>query len=226
MTQPYAAGALVSNVDDLARWENAIASGKLLKPASWKMAHTTYQLADGKPTNYGYGWEIRKVRGAHTVSHGGGIPGFSTYALRMPEDKVFVAVLSNADSGLASTGMIASHAAAVAIGQPYPVRTAISMDNAALDALSGVYKISDKATRTIRRDKGNLVMEREGRPPVTLIPYAKGEFFVNDADVTFKFGRNDKGVVDKLILVDEDKETVNERIGNAAAPTILRPVAG
>jgi len=55
MSQPYAAGALVSTVDDLATWDAAISAGKLLKPASWQQAFTPYRLADGKSVNYAYG---------------------------------------------------------------------------------------------------------------------------------------------------------------------------
>ncbi len=55
MSQPYAAGALVSTVDDLARWNAAVAAGKLLKTASWKQAFTAYTLTGGKRTDYGYG---------------------------------------------------------------------------------------------------------------------------------------------------------------------------
>ena len=55
MTQPFAAGSLVSTVDDLAIWDAAISAGKLLKPDSWNKAFTSYKTADGKLTNYGYG---------------------------------------------------------------------------------------------------------------------------------------------------------------------------
>src|SRR5215216_3268179 len=34
MTQPYAAGALASTVDDLARWDRALVDGRLLQPAT------------------------------------------------------------------------------------------------------------------------------------------------------------------------------------------------
>src|SRR4051812_37064486 len=47
MTQPYAAGALASTVDDLARWDRALVSGTLLQPATLARAWTPYQLADG-----------------------------------------------------------------------------------------------------------------------------------------------------------------------------------
>lgn len=204
MALPYAAGALVSTVDDLARWDAAIADGKLLKPASWKQAFTSYKLTDGKETNYGYGWGVGKVRGTPMISHGGGINGFSTFALRVPEHKLYVALLSNVDGGMAPPGMVATKAAAVAIGKPFPDYKAIPLDAAAMDAYIGVYKIDDKTTRTVRREKDQLIMQRTGRPPVQLQAFAKDSFFFKDSLSTFTFSRNAKGEVTEIVLQDED----------------------
>ena len=60
MTQPYAAGALVSTVDDLAAWDAALYTEKLVKQASLEKAWTPYVLADGKATKYGYGWSVEQ----------------------------------------------------------------------------------------------------------------------------------------------------------------------
>lgn len=97
MTQPYAAGALVSTVDDLARWNAAIAAGKLLRPETWRQVFTPYTLKNGKTTSYAYGWLIGEVKGRQTVEHGGAIPGFSSYLIRLPQEKIFVSVLTNND---------------------------------------------------------------------------------------------------------------------------------
>ncbi|MDN2673878.1 serine hydrolase [Janthinobacterium sp. SUN026] len=120
MTLPYAAGALVSTVDDLARWDAAVSAGTLLKPSSQQKAFTAHVLADGKSVPYGYGWSVRKMRGMPMQSHGGGIPGFSTYALRLPEKQLYVAVLTNADRGLPGAEMIAVKAATIAVGNGFP----------------------------------------------------------------------------------------------------------
>lgn len=204
MALPYAAGALVSTVDDLARWDAAITEGKLLKPASWKQAFTSYKTSDGKPTNYAYGWGVGKVREVPMVSHGGGINGFSTYALRIPEHKVFVAVLTNLDGGMAPPGMVATKAAAAAIGKPFPEYKAIALDAAAMDAYVGTYKIDDKTQRTVRREKDQLIMQRSGRPPVQLQAFAPDSFFFKDSLSTFTFSRNAKGEVTEIVLHDED----------------------
>lgn len=120
MSQIYAAGGLVSTVDDLARWDSAISSGRLLKASSWKRAFTPYKLTNGTSTGYGYGWGTSKVQGSPTIEHGGGINGFTSFAMRLPREKVFVAVLSNSDNGLTAPEAIAVRAAAIAIGKPYP----------------------------------------------------------------------------------------------------------
>lgn len=98
MTQPYAAGALVSSVEDLAIWDGAISSKKLLKPESWQQVFTTYKLNNGTAANYGYGWFVGKFRGHEAAGHGGNIDGFSDYAMRLPADNLYVAILTNNDS--------------------------------------------------------------------------------------------------------------------------------
>lgn len=213
MTQPYAAGALVSTVDDLARWDAAIGAGKLLKPATWQQAHTGALLADGKPTNYGYGWQIGKLRGVPMVAHGGSIHGFSSYALRLPQQHVYVAVLSNTDSPTVQPEMVASKVAAIAIGNPFPDFKAVKVDPALLDAYAGTYRIDASATRSFKRDDGKLVMQRSNRDPVTLTPFSNEAFFIPDSLTTFRFARNAKGEVSEVVVHSQGAEMVNRRVG-------------
>ncbi len=218
MTQPYAAGSLVSTVDDMAKWDAAISAGKLLKPASWKQAFTAYTLADGKSTDYGYGWSMGKLRGSHAISHGGSINGFSTYATRLPREKVYVALLSNSGSGLPASSLVARKAAALAIGSPYPEHQAITLDGAALDALAGSYKVDETTTRVVRREGDRLFTHRSGRPPVELHPFAPDRFFFKESTDTLTFNRNAKGHVEQLTLHTDDADIVNLRTGAAPAP--------
>lgn len=198
MTQPYAAGSLVSSVDDLARWEAAIAGGKLLKAASWQKAFTPYKLTNGKSTGYGYGWEIGTLNGAQKIAHGGGINGFSTYALRVPEKKVFVAVLSNTESGRTHPEMVATKVAALAIGKPFPDFKAITVAPEVLQTYVGVYTIDKENSRTIRLEDGKLSMQRTGRERFPLMAYKENGFFFADSLATLEFVRNAKGEVTSL----------------------------
>lgn len=158
MTQPYAAGALVSTVDDLARWDGAISEGKLLKAATWQQAFTQAKLNDGKPTRSGFGWKVGTWQNTPVIHHSGGINGFATYAMRLPKEKVYVAVLENSDTGLVDPDVVARKAAAIAVGRPYPEIKVITLKPAILDAYAGVYAINDKAGYTIRNFEGTLLL--------------------------------------------------------------------
>lgn len=96
-SQAYAAGSLVTNVDDLARWDAAITDGKLLKPDNWRRMFSRYHLSGGELTKYGYGWFLSSRAGHTTAEHGGLTSGFSSYVLRMPQEGVYVAILTNND---------------------------------------------------------------------------------------------------------------------------------
>lgn len=95
MTQPYAAGALVSNVDDLYNWYKALFSYQLIKKETLEKAFEPYQLNNGEYTEYGYGWGVGTLYGSPKIEHGGGIPGFLTQCIYLPEEELFVVVFSN-----------------------------------------------------------------------------------------------------------------------------------
>jgi D-alanyl-D-alanine carboxypeptidase len=94
-TQPYSAGALVGTVLDLAKWDAALYTDKLLPASVRDEMWTAVKLNDGKTNEYGYGWQLGNVRGHRYVGHGGGIFGFSTFILRLVDDRVTVVVLCN-----------------------------------------------------------------------------------------------------------------------------------
>jgi D-alanyl-D-alanine carboxypeptidase len=112
-SQPFSAGALVSTVVDLAKWDAALTGRKLLKSASYDAMWTPMRLNDGKSTTYGFGWQVEPFRTRPRHGHGGGISGFSTFLARYPDDKVTVVVLTNQGGGAA--GAIANNVAAIYI---------------------------------------------------------------------------------------------------------------
>ena len=178
MTQPYAAGSLMSSVDDLALWDAALYTEKLVKQQSLKQAWTPRLLTNSKPTNYGYGWSMRSYEDRPIIEHGGGVNGFATYALRLPDDRVFVAILSNRDS--MSPGAVAFKVAALAIGKPYQEPVAIKLTPSQLDQIAGVYEL-EKEELIIRRDGERLFagFPDGGRAEIT--PSSETEFFIKDS---------------------------------------------
>lgn len=98
MTHPYAAGALLSTVDDLARWNAALMDGKLLSGQALRAMTSAARLEDGTDTEYGYGLYVRDREGLRVISHSGGIHGFSTSALWLPDERIYAVVLSNLEN--------------------------------------------------------------------------------------------------------------------------------
>ena len=196
-TIPYSAGSIMSTVDDLARWTGAVAAGNVVRPDLLQRAWTPYKLTSGEATTYGYGWEIDDLLGSRVISHGGRVMGFTAYALWMPEEKVFVAVLANTEA--MSTEYLARRLATYAIGKPWnPV--AIAMTAEQLREYEGVYTIDDKTSRTLTVADGKLFSQRTGGGRLDVLPRARDQFFFEDSFTTMSFERGADGKVTAMVV--------------------------
>ena len=103
LTDVFAAGAVVSTIGDLAKWNAALDRDDLLhvdtKVAMW----TPATVAQGRLTKYGLGWNIDEVDGRKNIGHGGSTSGFSASLQRYPEEQLAVIVLTNTDEQIATT---------------------------------------------------------------------------------------------------------------------------
>ena len=99
MSIPYAAGSLYSTVDDMYKWDRALYTDKLLS-AELKATMFTPVLE-----NYAFGWIVRPMKlddqktEAATIAHNGGINGFNTLEIRMPDTQDLVVLLDNTSRG-------------------------------------------------------------------------------------------------------------------------------
>ena len=198
MTQPHAAGALVSTVDDLALWDAALYTEKLVKQDLLKRAWTTSKLNNAKATNYGFGWSISSYEGHPIIEHSGGINGFASYALRMPNERVFVAALTNKD--FESPGKTVFKIAALAIGKPYVEPTAVKLPDGTLEQYVGVYQLSETEEVIVRQASGKLFVSVPDRGTVEFLPMSETDFFVKDSRPRLKFTRNAAGVATGFVL--------------------------
>lgn len=216
MTQPHAAGALLSTVDDLARWNAALFDGELLAPESTTMMIEPVELNDGETSSYGYGLGVGTWLDEPLISHGGGIFGFATDALWLPESKVYVAVLANFDSG-ARPGYVARRMAAEAMGRPVPVREKIDLPVETLATYAGEYTIDEETTATVTVDDGRLYTRRNDGPRLEIHPWAEDRFFYEESFAHLAFERDADGQVVRVLIHqggDEEPE-VAVRTGDA-----------
>jgi len=199
MSQPYAAGSLLSSVDDLAKWDAAISAGKLLKPETWKRAFTANTLIDGNKTVYGYGWVVNKLQGQDSMAHGGAINGFVSYGVHIPESKVYVAMLLNRGGG-ANPAYLSEKVAAIAMGKPHKEMKVITLDNAALDKHIGIYKLDEKTHRIVTRKGNQLFIQRTGGGKGTISAASATEFFLPNSFTTFTFETDASGETTHLVV--------------------------
>lgn len=88
-------GALYLTVYDMAKWDAALYTEKLLKRASLDAMWTPVKLNDGKTHPYGFGWTLGQTRGHRVVEHGGSWQGFKSQISRYVDDKLTVVVFAN-----------------------------------------------------------------------------------------------------------------------------------
>jgi CubicO group peptidase (beta-lactamase class C family) len=120
MQQPYAAGALYSTVEDLLKWDQALYTTTLLPEAAKTVMWTPFK------NNYAYGWGVPEpaahLYGGHRrMAHTGGINGFSSVIIRLPEPRMTFIVLSNNEG--ANAGNIGRDLASIYFGQAYTLPT-------------------------------------------------------------------------------------------------------
>jgi len=90
----YAAGDIISTVEDLELFYRALNNNVLISKETSELMSTTH--AKKFPFEYGYGWYTQDVMGKKAVGHPGGYPsGFRHYVTRLNDEELTVIVLSN-----------------------------------------------------------------------------------------------------------------------------------
>lgn len=92
----WAAGGVVSDLDDLHTWAPALADGRLLTPRT--QAERLRTLPVGVVPGASYGLGILDFNG--WLGHNGELPGYETIAAQLPAEKATLVVLVNSDIDL------------------------------------------------------------------------------------------------------------------------------
>jgi D-alanyl-D-alanine carboxypeptidase len=141
----FSAGSLLSTVEDLAKWDAALYTERLLKKPSLTQLWTTATTRDARvaPYNYGFGWFIDSYHGHRFVQHSGGTPGFSSAIYRFVDDRLTIIILTNHADRIVdqmALDIAAMYVPALARpqknGDPYP-QTTVKLKEVFSDLLHG-----------------------------------------------------------------------------------------
>ncbi len=184
-TFPYAAGSLMSTVDDMFLWSKAIQNNTLISEKSKRMAFTNHRLTNGNHSNYGYGWFINELAGMTTLEHTGGINGFTTSGIYVPDENCYAIVLTNLDDAKGPE----THnlkAVSLVLGKPIVDKVNVNLSEKQYKKWAGAYQFED-VIRFITYDNGVLYSMREGGRPLNLEPLSDNEFRFENSLTTYKF---------------------------------------
>jgi len=111
MVNTTADGSLYFSILDLAKWDAALYTQRLLQPSSLNLMWTPVNLTNGQANkgNYGFGWVIEQRAGHRCIHHDGAWQGFETAIDRYVDDRLTVVALANLAD--AEPGKITQHVA-------------------------------------------------------------------------------------------------------------------
>lgn len=197
----YSAGAIYSTTGDLYKWHQSLQENTIIKKTSKEKAHMPVM------NKYGYGWNIDSTAGKRTIGHGGGIHGFNSNMVSIPEDNTTVILLANvANSNL---DKITQSIFAILYNLPYQLpeeKKAIVLSEEVLKQYAGVYDLSEKLIITISLENGKLIGKPEGQEALQLHPEKEDHFFLKEIDARVTFTRNEKKEIIEMILLQNGKE--------------------
>lgn len=215
LSWPRAAGCIRSTVRDLWAWNRTVYAGKLVGTAMLTSAHRPFLLSDGTATDYGYGWFLQQVQGSPTIEHNGGIDGFTSASLYLPQEDLYVAVLVNRQTSDASD--LAPILAGIALGKPYGGQV-LPLDPEIAQDYTGVYVNAEGVERYITADGNGLHAQRQGSTVLDLDHLGNDRFIYHGDVITITFQRKDDRVVGARFLSRRGEE----RLTRSTKPVPVR----
>jgi serine beta-lactamase-like protein LACTB, mitochondrial len=201
-------GGWLSSAQDMARFEVAILTDRLVTSATRDIMWTPQKPSDGLGRMvYGLGWGVGTTEGVRDVGHGGSQQGTSALMLMAPEARVGVVVLVNSDA--AGANALGSQLLKIVLGLPIEHKE-ISVDPKLYDGYVGNYQM-DGFHMTIVRENDRLFARINGQN-IQLFPTSIHDYFFKAFDSQISFVTDGNGRATDLILHEGGTDMYATRI--------------
>jgi CubicO group peptidase (beta-lactamase class C family) len=223
LTLPYAAGSILSTVDDLLKWQNALNSNTLIKKSSLEKAISPTRLINGKKIPYGYGWRMANLKGSPVLAHTGSTKGFTSVVMFFPKENIYVTALTNCNCKKAAE--MAKKVSTLVLGKPIsgtpPLeseslsarRKTIIVSSEILKQYTGTYQIKANVNISIRHQDNTIFLLAPGQTKaIELFAESDTNFYVKVSPVEITFNRNQKGEITSLTLNQSGRQILANKI--------------
>lgn len=181
MSIPHGAGAIVSTPSDLVIFINALFDGSFIKPATLSQMKT---ISDGM----GFGIMQFPYDKKTVYGHGGGIDGFNSILIYIPEDRLAISYCSNGTIYGVNDILLRTLNNYYGKKEKLPEFKVYNADPEAFDQYTGVYSTPGIPIKlTISKNGERLFGQGEGQPPFPLEASAKDEFKFEAAGIVIMF---------------------------------------
>ncbi len=188
MDLPHGAGAIVSTAAETTSFVTALFNNQLISEESLaKMTNQRHGMGFGiGGTNQG---------GKQMYGHDGGIDGFSSLLIFVPEDQLAITFLANGNRyalmAIVRSALMASN------GMPFdlPSFEVFELNADDVEKYTGVYSCSEMSFKlTFTQENGQLLGAPTGQEPAILKPIKEHQFQLVQAGVTINFKLEDNSL--------------------------------
>jgi D-alanyl-D-alanine carboxypeptidase len=174
MSAPMGAGAIVSTSSDIATFYTNLFKNKLISKGSLKELMTIKK-------GFGLGISQFKFKGLKVYGHDGGIDGFQSFALYIPEKNVSMAFTFNGLNMLMMPLVISILDKYFEGDTTLKKQTSIKLNSKDLDVYLGVYSGKTFPAKVTFTKKGNTLFAQATGQPIFKLTPTKKDFFIYDA---------------------------------------------
>lgn len=220
MTLAYAAGGILSTVEDLLKWQNALNSNTIIKRSSLEKALKATKLNNGEVIPYGYGFRLVNLKGSPVIAHSGSTKGFTSIAMYLPKEKIFITALSNCNCKNVSE---VSKKIALLFADKSVSNTKLSLKNSSvlkrelatvsieiLKQFTGTYEVKSNLNITIGLDDNDslFLIAPNQTKKIKLFAKNDSQFYVKVSNTEITFNRDSENEVTSLIINQSGRKIV------------------
>ena len=182
----FGATGLGWTAPQLARWVDALRSGRLISEGSLARMLTPTRLADGTTVGAGLGVRLGSLEGHSLWGQCGSGQGFSSAVVVYPSDQLVIVVLCNTDSPLLPAWQLEERIARVVLDLPPGTTLDLPTPPSDLSTFAGRWISSGEALQ-IYEDQGHLVVARPGSSNLPLLYQGDGRYFIYGPEHELRF---------------------------------------